>query len=168
MAVELSNSLAKAHLDPAYIAYFWRGTCLDHFSKGERVVSDCIEAIRESGGALDKESTHPGSAARSRSLVSALKTQTFGGHQKAAIRRLEDWIRLCERRPGLAHGLFKITKAGVTITLSEYLAKERRDHPPMTYTFEEMRSFLADLEECVHHLVGQMGQIQAFCRKNRS
>jgi hypothetical protein len=138
---------------------------LTHFSRAEVAIADCIEAIRDSGGELDTESKHPGAAARSRSLAAALRTRSYGGHEKVAIQRLIEWDELSLERAALAHGLFDIKQGGVTISLTEYLSGERRDKPPRFYSAEDMRGFLARLESCVQNLAVQLGQIEAVCRK---
>ena len=166
MAIKQSSHLSDLHLGPEYLAYFWRGHCLNHFSRGEVAISDCIEALREFGEALDANSRHPGAAARSRALRLALQSRPYGGHTKVALQRLVEWDDLSLERAGLAHGLFKCTPRGVTITLTEYLSGERRDHPPKFHSLDDMRSYLSRLEACVQKLDVQLGQIEAYCRRH--
>ena len=142
-------------------AHFWRGACLDLFSKCERQVSDCIETLRSGGFELDEESQHPGAAARLRSLLHTLKACAFGGHEKVARKILSEYQDLALHRPYLAHGVFAILEDGVEIALSEYQKGRWADHEPRAYTRDEMRTLLAELERATNRLTNQLSQIRA-------
>ncbi|MXO96882.1 hypothetical protein GRI34_10695 [Erythrobacter aquimaris] len=145
-------------------AMYWRGACLDVFSKAEKTVSDCIEDLRAKSYKLGEESVHPGAAARLRSLLAVLHNHSFAGHQRVAQKILHEWQELSLHRPYLAHGIFEIGEDEVVILLSEYVKGGRSDHPPRRYSRGDMRDLLSDLEMGANRISSQLAQIRAFGR----
>jgi len=145
-------------------AMYWRGACLDVFSKAEKTISDCIEDLRSKNHDFDEESTHPGAAARLRSLLAVLHKYSFGGHERVAQTILQEWQELSLHRPNLAHGVFKIGQNEIVVHLSEYAKGGRSDHPPRRYSRGDMRDLLSALEKGANRISSQLAQIRAFGR----
>ena len=144
------------------VAMYWRGACLDVFSKAEKTISDCIEDLRAKSYELNEESVHPGAAARLRSLLAVLHDHSSGGHQRVAQKILHEWQDLSLHRPYLAHGVFKVGQDEIVVVLSEYLKGGRTDHAHRRYTRGEMRELLSALERGANRISSQLAQIRAF------
>ena len=147
------------------MAYVWRGECLDLFSAGEGVVSNCLEAVRDSSLQLSKESSHPGFAARARSLSEVLAQARFSGHSRKALRFLDEWRNLYSRRVWLAHGKMEIHKESISLRYCDYSDGNLKISEPAKYTSSEMDVLLQQLRQGLRRMEQQFGQIAAACKR---
>ena len=157
--ISCSDPIAEPDFELA--AMYWRGACMDLFSQSEKLISVCLEHLRDCKHPLDEESLHPGAAARLRSLLKALEKSSFSGHERMARKILQEWQELALHRPYLAHGIFAVEQHAAVVHLIEYLKGGRERHPPRRYSKKDMEDLLADLEKGVRRLSSQLAQIRA-------
>ena len=161
--ITCSDVVTKPDFD--LVAMYWRGACVEMFSQSEKLISDCLEHLRACNHPLDDESSHPGAAARLRSLLKALEQRSFSGHERVARKILQEWQELALHRTYLAHGLFTVEQESAVVHLSEYSKGTREDHPPRRYSKKDMERLLTDLEKGVRRLSSQLAQIRAVSEK---
>lgn len=117
----------SAHFDISKISFFglddwavavcaWRGCCLEVFARAEHSVADCLRALETSGIQLTRDARHAFASTRLKALTACIKSHPFGGHEKTALARIDQWERVYETRAFLAHGKIKATARGITIT----------------------------------------------------
>ena len=151
----------------ASTACAWRGACLEIYARGERSIDDCIAELEKLTGPIGHEAHHPGAAARARALNEMLGRNRSSVHHPAAIRNLQNWIRLVAERPFLAHGVMKARHGGVTIALSAHDGSSRNAMTPKHLNPFEMIAYLRRIDHAQRALNGQLGQVRAAARRVR-
>lgn len=166
----------SAHFDVSKISFFglddwtvavcaWRGCCIEVFARAEHSVADCLRTLAGAGVPLGKEALNPFGGNRLKALRACITAQGFGGHGKAALRRIEEWERIYEARAPLAHAAVKATPHGISVSHITFDGKAETRHPPKTYTRLEMLEILANIEAAQKALHHQLGQIKAHALK---
>ncbi len=140
----------------------WRGCCIEVFARAEHSVADCLRTLAGAEVQLGKEALNPFGGNRLKALRACIEDQGFGGHGKAALRRIADWERVYEVRAHLAHGKVEATNGGISVSHITFDGKAETRHPPKTYTRREMLEVLADIEAAQKALHHQLGQIKAL------
>lgn len=143
------------------MALFWRGQCIDCYSRGEVVVSECLEALRDADLELSHESSHVGHQARARSLEQILGELRFRGHAKKALRYLREWQDFYRDRVWLAHGEMKFTATKAEFRYRDYSGGMLTISAPLVHDRHSMKDYLERLETALWHLRSQLGQIRA-------
>lgn len=160
------SSLTQADELPwPIIASAWRGTVLELYSRAERSVDDCIQALEDAGHELGAESHHQGALARNRALTRYLELSEFTPHSKVCSERLGDWQVRLSCRSALAHGVMKCTDQGVTLRYEEHKGSNKVTHHECVYSMIEMTGFLRSLEADYAQLHMQLGQIKAAAKR---
>lgn len=168
----------SVHFDVSKISFFglddwsvavcaWRGCCLEVFARAEHSVADCLRVLASTGMPLGKDALNPFGGNRLKALRTCIAAQGFGGHGKAALRRIEEWERVYEVRAPLAHAEIKATAHGIIISHITFDGKAETRHPPVTYTQPEMLEILAKIEAAQKSLHHQLGQIKAMALKKK-
>lgn len=168
----------SVHFDVSQISFFgldewavgvcaWRGCCIEVFARAEHSIADCLRTLASAGVPLSKEALNPFGGNRLKALRTCIATQGFGGHGKAALRRIEEWERVYELRAHLAHGEIKATAQGISVSHITFDGKAETRHPPKTYTRLEMLEMLANIEAAQKSLHHQLGQIKALALKKK-
>lgn len=140
----------------------WRGCCIEVFSRAEHSVADCLRTLEEAGVSLGKDARHPFAGTRLKALADCIARHDFGGHGKAALKRIGEWERLWDTRAFLAHGEVKATAHGIAIRHITFDGKAEKRLPPKQISRFEMLGLLAEMENAQKLLHHQLGQIKAM------
>ncbi|WP_086607017.1 hypothetical protein [Erythrobacter donghaensis] len=166
----------SVHFDVSKISFFglddwsvavcaWRGCCLEVFARAEHSVADCLRTLSGAGVPLGKEALNPFGGNRLKALRTCIAAQEFGGHGKAALKRIEEWDRVYEARAPLAHAEIRATEHGISVNHITFDGKAETRYPLKTYTRIEMLEILANIEAAQRSLHYQLGQIKALALK---
>lgn len=168
----------SVHFDISKISFFsldewsvavcaWRGCCIEVFSRAEHSVADCLRSLEAAGVEVGKDARHSFATTRLKALSHCIATHDFGGHGKAALKRIAAWEKVYEARASLAHGEIKATDHGITIRHIAFDGKTEKQLPIKQMTRIEMLGALAEMEEAQRLLHHQLGQIKALAAKQR-
>jgi hypothetical protein len=168
----------SVHFDISKISFFgldewsvavcaWRGCCLEVFARAEHSVAGCLRALEASGVQLTRDARHSFASTRLKALATCIKSRPFGGHEKTALARIDQWERVYENRAFLAHGTINATPQGITITLVTFDGKAEKQILIKQMSRIEMLGALAEMEEAQKLLHNQLGQIKALASKNK-
>ena len=166
----------SVHFDVSKISFFgldewsvgvcaWRGCCIEVFARAEHSIADCLRTLAGAGVPVGREALNPFGANRLKALRTCIAAQGYGGHGKAALRRIAEWERVYELRARLAHGEVRATPHGISVSHTTFDGKAETRHPPKTYTRIEMLEMLASIEAAQRSLHHQLGQIKAIALK---
>lgn len=166
----------SVHFDVSKISFFglddwsvavcaWRGCCLEVFARAEHSMADCLGTLAKAGVPLGKDARNPFAGNRIKALQASIARADFGGHGKAALKRIEDWERIYQSRAPLAHAEIKATAHGISVNHVTFDGKAEKRHPPKNYTRIEMLEMLANIETAQKALHHQLGQIKALALK---
>lgn len=140
----------------------WRGCCIEVFARAEHSVAECLRALEKAGVTLAKGARSPAPVNRLRGLRETIGRHDFGGHGKAAIRRIDEWGCAYETRAYLAHGQIKAIPDGVEIDLLTFDGKAEKRLPLKHLNKLELLEALAEIEQAQRQLHNQLGQIRAL------
>lgn len=168
----------SVHFDASKISFFglddwsvaacaWRGCCLEVFARAEHSIADCLRTLASAGIPVGKEASNPFGGKRLKALRACIAQNGFGGHGKAALKRIADWEHAYDIRAHLAHGEITTTPNGITVTHITFDGKTETRHPAKHFTRIEMLTMLADIEAAQKSLHHQLGQIKALALKNK-
>lgn len=168
----------SVHFDVSKISFFglddwsvavcaWRGCCLEVFARAEHSIADCLRTLAGAGVPLAKGALNPFAGSRIKALRTCIEQQSFGGHGKVALKRIEDWERIYLVRAPLAHAEIRATAQGISVSHITFDGKAETRHPPMSYTRLEMLEILANIESSQKLLHHQLGQIKALALKKK-
>lgn len=168
----------SVHFDVNKISFFgldewsvavcaWRGCCIEVFARAEHSTADCLRTLASAGVPLGKDALNPFAGIRLKALRTCIANEGFGGHGKAALKRIAEWERVYETRAYLAHGEIKTTAQGINVSHITFDGKTETRHPTKGFTRFEMLEMLADIEAAQQSLHHQLGQIKALAFKSQ-
>lgn len=168
----------SVHFDVNKISFFglddwsvavcaWRGCCIEVFSRAEHSIADCLRTLAAAEVPLSREALNPFAGNRIKALRTCIAEQSFGGHGKVALKRIEEWERIYLARGPLAHAEIRATAQGISVSHITFDGKAETRHPPKSYTQFEMLEILANIEAAQRLLHHQLGQIKALALKKQ-
>ena len=168
----------SAHFDVSKISFFglddwsvavcaWRGCCIEVFSRAEHSIADCLRTLCSAGVPVGRNALNPFASNRLKALRTTVLQNGFGGHGRAALKRMAEWERAYEIRAYLAHGEVTATPHGISVTHITFDGTTETRLPAKAFTRIEMLTMLADIEASQKALHHQLGQIKAFALKNK-
>ena len=140
----------------------WRGCCIEVFARAEHSVAECLRVLEAAGVDVGKDARSPAAVTRLRSLKETIARCDFGGHGKAAVRRIEQWEHVYATRAYLAHGQIKAKPDGIAIDLLTFDGKAEKRLPMKQMNKFEVLEALAEIEKAQRLLHHQLGQIRAL------
>jgi hypothetical protein len=153
-------------IDLPVLAFAWRGACLELYSVVESTVCTTVDLLADQRLIAPKDGNHAAAGVRMRALVDVLRQERFDGHERRALKILEDWEQLDKHRIYFAHGRSKVGFLDITFTIEPRFCGARQ--PPATRTYDalEMLALLRELSAASTRIRQQLGQINAYCRRH--
>ena len=116
---------------------------------------------------MGKDALNPFAGNRLKALRACIESQDFGGHGKAALKRITEWEHIYEARAYLAHGEIKATPNGICVSHIAFDGKFETRHPAKHLTRSEMRELGESIKAAQKLLHDQLGQIKALAIKSQ-